>query len=344
MDVCTALQLQVPMSSARIEDATEVRGSGRDPLAAKPSFQTQLQSMQPSALEAEHSVMSTAGPAPIEKQAGSAPLQAGNDRGTVRRSLTIEISGSLTKLAADGVQATWSVANNASAVFQPERSDKGYSDVAGQCDITNTVMHSVTVTDVRSSFPCSVGVDISGITGTHATREGKKYALVVQGDTKWQGSKKLLEPDEMTNSDYLKKYPGMTPEKIAKEGIVPVPGESYVFVDSNHPVVEMLTVNQDLLQVNMADAELIDGRWYKVAGEVVSDCTKLLDQQLLQHLPLVNLSTFNVSAERLGGMAWDRMDSISDDLMGKNMDPMIERIMTKTNSLSLQLELEYTFM
>ena len=67
-------------------------------------------------------------------------------------------------------------------------------------------------------------------------------------------------------------------------------------------------------------------------------------QQLLQHLPLVNLSTFGVAAERLGGLAWDRLDAISCDLAGKNMDPMIERIMTKNNTLSLQLELEYTFM
>lgn len=328
------------MSSARIDDDDRL---GRDPLATKPTFQTSLQSMQPSAAEPA-AVEEPTAPAAVNKKSDAGSLQSAGERGTVRRALTIEISGSLTKLAAEGAKTTWNVAKNAPAIFQPVRSDKGYSDVAGQCDITNAVMHSVSVTDIRSTFPCSVGVDISGITGTHATREGKKYAVVVQGDTKWQGSKKLLEPDEMTNSDYLKKYPGMTPEKIAKEGIVQVPGESYVFVDSNHPVVEMLTVNQELLQVNMADAELIDGRWYKVAGEVVADCTKLLDQQLLQHLPLVNLSTFGVAAERLGGLAWDRLDAISCDLAGKNMDPMIERIMTKNNTLSLQLELEYTFM
>ena len=47
----------------------------------------------------------------------------------------------------------------------------------------------------------------------------------------------------MTNSEYLKKYPGMTRQNLSKVGIVSVPGEDYVFVDSNHPIVEMLQVN-----------------------------------------------------------------------------------------------------
>ena len=138
------------MSSARIEE-TE-RPPGRDPLAAKSNFQTPMQSMQPGVVAAAPNE-ALSGPDVVEKKHGAAPLAGSNERGTVRRSLTIEMSGSLTKLAAEGVKTTWSVAHNAAAVFQPERSDKGYSDVAGQCDITNAVMHAVSVTDIRSTGP-----------------------------------------------------------------------------------------------------------------------------------------------------------------------------------------------
>lgn len=328
------------MSSARVDGADEVGRTQaiRDPLATDVATKT----LPPTSLQSEAprapSVLGSETPIP------ESSLTAG-DRGVVRRSLTIEIGGSLTQLASSGVHASWSLEKNSNAVFQPAASDKGFSDIAGGCDIGNSVMHRVEVTSIRSTFPCTVGVDITGITGTHATREGKKYALVVQDNTNWQGSKTLLEPDEMTNSEYLKKYPGMTPDKIAKEGIVDVPGESYKFVDCNHPVVEMLSVNQALLQVNMDEAELIDGRWYKVAGEVVNDCTKLLDQQLLRHLPLVDLNNFAVSMERLGGASWDRMDNIANDFSAnKNMDPVLERVMSKHNKLTITLDLEYTFM
>lgn len=323
------------MSSARhdreFEDTGAVVGSSnsRDPLAATGDKVSKM------------TIGGDGGSSAIE----SASDISGNARGTVCRTLTVEIAGSLTKLAAAGIETRWGVDKNSSAVFQPVASDKGYSDIAGKCDISNAVLHSMTVKEVRSTFPCTIGVNIAGVVGTHATREGIKYALVVQKDTKHHINKSVVTPDEMTNSEYLKKYPGMTPDKISTEGIVKVPGEEYVFVDSNHPIVEMLIVNEEVLQVNMKNAELIDGRWYKVSSEVVTDCAKLLDQQLLQHLPLIDLSAFEIKAERLGKIPWDRTDAIADDLAAqKNVGPLVERLMTRKNTLSLEIELEYSFM
>ena len=78
---------------------------------------------------------------------------------------------------------------------------------------------------------------------------------------------------------------------------------------------------------------------------IVTDCAKLLDQQLLQHLPLIDLSAFEIKAERLGKIPWDRTDAIADDLAAqKNVGPLVERLMTRKNTLSLEIELEYSFM
>lgn len=325
------------MSSARrdvdFENETNiVAANTRDPLSKTTVNMTPAKSTNIDSIES--------GDGAMEKVANV----ASTERGTVKRTLTVEIAGSLTKLAATGTDARWGVDKNSAVIFQPVASDKGFSDVAGDCDISNAVLHSMTIKEVRSTFPCTVGVDITGVVGTHATREGGKYALVVQKDTAHHINKQLVTPDEMTNSEYLKKYPGMTPDKISTEGIVRVPGEEYVFVDSNHPIVEMLTVNEEVLQVNMGAAELIDGRWYKVSSEVVSDCAKLLDQQLLQHLPLVDLSKFEVKVERLGQIPWDRSDGLADALAGEHLDPLVERLMTRNNSLSLEIDIEYGFM
>jgi hypothetical protein len=267
-----------------------------------------------------------------------------SNRGVVTRNVTVEIAGSLTRLAANGTQATWSVDTNAHAVFQPCATDRGYSDVAGECDLKNAVLESMTVTEVKSTFPCSLGLHITGVNGTHVSREGTRYGMIVTGDTKWQGDRALVEVTDMTNNEYLRKYPGMTPDKISSAGIVPVPGENYVFVDLNHPIIEMLAVNASVLQVSMSEEDLIDHRWYKVEQQVVADCTKLLDQQLLQHLPLVDLTSFQVTAERLGQVAWDRVESVTDAVQGKGYDPLVERLMEKQNTIALQLKVCYRFM
>ena len=266
-------------------------------------------------------------------------------RGVVTRHVTVEISGSLTRLAANGTSAVWSVDTNAQAVFQPTASDRGYSDLAGECDLKNAVLHSMTIQEVKSTFPCSVGLNITGVNGTHVSREGTRYGMIVTGDTKWQGEKPLVEVTDMTNNEYLRKYPGMTPDKISSAGIVTVPGEAYVFVDANHPIIEMLSVNAQALQVNITEADMIDGRWYKVESQVVKDCAELLDKQLLQHLPIVNLKDFTVTAERLGKVAWDRCEEVTEGLVGdKRLDPLVERMMQKVNKLTVQLKVQYRFM
>jgi len=266
-------------------------------------------------------------------------------RGVVTRYITVEVAGSLTSLASGGQSAKWSVAQNADAIFQPSQADRGFSDVVGKCDLQSAVLHTMEVETIQSNFPCSVGVNITGVSGQSTSREGHKYAMIVTSDTRWSGSKKLVEVDDMTNNEYLRKYPGMTPDKISSAGIVTVPGEAYVFVDANHPIIEMLSVNAQALQVNITEADMIDGRWYKVESQVVKDCAELLDKQLLQHLPIVNLKDFTVTAERLGKVAWDRCEEVTEGLVGdKRLDPLVERMMQKVNKLTVQLKVQYRFM
>lgn len=265
---------------------------------------------------------------------------------TISRFVTAELRGSLAKLATGGTSVKWSLADTANAVFGPTAGDKGFAADSEGCDIKNAVLHELTIVEMRSSFPCALGVNITGVQGSHFSKEGTPYAKILLEDTRWSGIDSLVTPDEMTNSEYLKKYPGMNRDNLNKVGIVNVPGEDYVFVDSAHPIVEMLQVNAAVLQVDMTEAKLIDGRWYKVASQVVSDCTKLLDQQLLQHLPIVDLSQFNITAERLGKIPWDSTHSVIDSISqaNKNYDPQLERIMTKNNCVQIQMKLTYGFM
>ena len=76
------------------------------------------------------------------------------------------------------------------------------------------------------------------------------------------------------------------------------------------------------------------------------DCTKLLDQQLLQHLPIVNLEDFSVTIERANNESWDSVAQVADHVPVDSAayDQQLERIMTKTNTFQLVIEMEYGFM
>lgn len=285
----------------------------------------------------------------------SAPVTEGGDdednvaadvMQTITRTLTIEVRGSLSKLAAGGQAARWGADKSASSIFQPKDTDKGFANRHEKCDIKSAVLHEMKITEIRSNFPCSLGVTISGVQGQHFTKEAVPYAKVILQDTVWSGCDTMVEADEMTNSEYLRKYPGMNRENLSKVGILKVPDEDFVFVDMAHPIVEMLQVNQSVLQVDMSEAQLVDGRWYKVATQVVEDCTRLLDQQLLQHLPIIDLTQFEVCFERTGKMSWDSTSVIADSIppAAQNYDGLLERVMTKSNAVQLQIEMTYGFM
>jgi hypothetical protein len=89
---------------------------------------------------------------------------------TLCRHITAEMRGSLTKLAAGGVAVKWSLDDTAVTVFRPSSADKGFSDDAEGCDIKNAVLHELQVVEVRSNFPCSLGLSISGVAGTHFSK------------------------------------------------------------------------------------------------------------------------------------------------------------------------------
>lgn len=159
----------------------------------------------------------------------------------------------------------------------------------------------------------------------------------------FSGNENLAKPDEeLVNSDYLQKYPGMTVDNLRTKNIVRVPDEQFVFVDSGHPVVEMLEANAEVLQININEADLIDGRWYKVNNDVFEDCATLLDKELLQNLPLVNLENFTISACRTANKPWDCTEQACANA-GKS-NSAVDMILTRENTLSIQFAVEYGFM
>ena len=268
------------------------------------------------------------------------------DRQTLQRTLNVEFTGSLIRLQNHGKQMEWTLPPGvASKVFAPLKSElSGNPDDDARADIKNVILHNVTLESVGSTFPISLGVDISGVEGRSFTRTGNQYATIVPPRAVSSSSLPLTaNGEQLTNSDYLTKYPGMTIDNIRTKGVVKVEDESVIFLDRTHPVIGMLEANADVLQVGLETSDLIDNRWFKVANDVFKDCADLLADRLVAKLPVENLESFKVAIERAGNVDWDAPHGIGDSSSAAN-DRALEHMMQKDNSLCMQISVEYSFM
>jgi hypothetical protein len=277
---------------------------------------------------------------------GSIGTAAEDERQIVRRTLTVEINGSLVRLQNHGKRMEWTLPEGiASKVFAPLKSElTGNPEDDKLADIKNVILHNVTMESVNSTFPISLGVEISGVEGRSFTRTGNQYATIVPPRTTVNTAVPLTaHGEQLTNSDYLAKYPGMTIDNIRTKGVVQVADENVIFVDRTHPVIEMLEANSDVLQVGLDASDLIDNRWFKVASDVFNDCSELLAERLLAKLPVENLEAFKVVIERAGNVDWDTAHGIGDSVTATS-DRALEHMMQKENSLCMQISVEYSFM
>ena len=94
-----------------------------------------------------------------------------------------------------------------------------------------------------------------------------------------------------------------------------------------------------MLQIDLKNAELIDGRWYKVSRAVTERCLSELESELVENLPLLDLSKFSATIKRPYGKQWDDTSG-----WGENVDAATqERVLNSARTATVVLELTYAF-
>jgi hypothetical protein len=209
-----------------------------------------------------------------------------------------------------------------------------------QGDLEQAILIGMKIKKVSSNFPCQLGLQVAGCKGNYYTCNGERYAYMLDANEKAsQMDEIVVTSSPYVNSEYLRLYPGMTKGNLRTNGIVTFAGENFVFVDQKHPIVEMMTENQDVLQIDLDNAELIDGRWYKVSRAVTERCLSELESELVENLPMLNLSEFNAKLVRPYGKGWDDPSG-----WGDNVDEATaERVMNSQRTATVVMQLTYAF-
>lgn len=231
---------------------------------------------------------------------------------TIKRSVTVQISGTMKNFAQAGPSAaTWKPLEGKHVdVF-------GVHDHEGLCldhgSMTNALRNAVilkaTVRKQASSFPVPMGVTMNCITPSEVTDMGEKYVTTVLPNSVSTEPHVVYQTDAASadSIEWRSKYPNFNANNLETNGVMPVTGFSYVFVHHDHPVIALLRVNKDMLGADIDEQHMIDGRWYKVSRQVLSSCCNALRTKVLSRIATRDLNTFSVQLHRIGNENWGEL-------------------------------------
>jgi len=262
----------------------------------------------------------------------------------ITRHYVIRWDNSLAGLAAYPENATWSPLEGHLDIFQSKSryAPNCRKAATRQGNLKQTILVGMKMKKVESSFPCQLGLKIDGSRGNYYTANGERYSyLIGANEVSHNLNQIIVTTNPYVNSEYLRLYPGMTKDKLRSEGIMHVPGENYVFVDRQHPIIEMMSENQDVLQIDLASAQMIDNRWYKVSKTVTERCLSELESELVENLPIMDFSSFKASIHRLYGREWDDEAEVCDNISQRDLR---SRVMTTNRRATAVVEITYCFM
>lgn len=139
------------------------------------------------------------------------------DPNLITRQYLLEFEGSLNNLQQKTQLTEWMPFDGCEKrMFQSHRHG-GTSGLRAESrggDIENAVLHSMYLKDIKSDFPCPVGVTISGVKGNRYTANGERYAEIILPDTNSDQKRCVCAPSPYINSQYLSMFPGMTRDKL----------------------------------------------------------------------------------------------------------------------------------
>ena len=89
----------------------------------------------------------------------------------------------------------------------------------------------------------------------------------------------LAEPAAVENGFWPEKYAAWTMDNMEEHGVLNVFKATYAFVRDDHPVIEYLSFNRDLIGRDIHTLPKIDGQWFKLSNELVRYCCTKIKQR-----------------------------------------------------------------
>ena len=227
----------------------------------------------------------------------------------IRKRIHCKITGSVDdfiKLGSDA--ATWSVQNGKSGeVFGlNDLCDNTLDHELAASTLSNALLHRVTVLEHKNEYPLNLGITINGIPSDEVTSSGHRYALTALANSHNSTPITIFssETDSTDGIEWRSKYPQYNSQNLETQGVLQVNQQPYVFVNQNHPVIELLRQNKNLLNADIDAQPRIDGEWLKIARQVMNTCCQTLRSKVLSKVASRDLNQLSLQIHRLDQNDW----------------------------------------
>ena len=220
--------------------------------------------------------------------------------------------------------------------------------------LQNAILHKVTVLEQKNEFPVNLGIQINLIPNDEVTGNGEQYVITSFCNTHNTQECNVFcaDTDSTESAQWRSEYPNYNSSNLETQGVLHVHNQPYVFVHQDHPVIQVLRINRDLINADIDQQTKIDNEWFKVMKTVFNTCCAELRQRVLNKVSARDLNQYSVQIHRLGksinGMQEDENDiykSLSQDVLVRGEVQEIEKhinvLMTRRFSYCARLEIQY---
>ena len=131
---------------------------------------------------------------------------------------------------------------------------------------------------------------------------------------------------------WKRKFPNLNKDNLQTEGVVNLSNRPYMLVDKDHPVIDMLRCNKDVLFADIDELPLMEDQYYRLSPLLFESMCNLLRTKVLPNNSINYLYIFQLC--RLDGRDWD---SIRKE---ESVDAITE-LLNKHCNFTARVELEY---
>lgn len=220
------------------------------------------------------------------------------------RKVVASVRASLAELCNARAKATWAPSQEAlGLIFKQTK----FVDLSGKQtargDLKSCVLHSVSANSVKSTFPISLGVDITGVDPNTYSASGNAFSTIVLPKTESVATKVLQEDDPKVAYDFMNRYPGYNAHNLETNGVHAVPQRNFVLISSDHPIMTAIDDNKQQLQTGDLN-EMPEGL-VKMSTSLYDAVMPVVRQQVESQVRVRDYSRASVSISPSDYSSWN---------------------------------------
>ena len=183
----------------------------------------------------------------------------------------------------------------------------------------NHVLDSISITQLKNDFKCSVQMNVHGVggTATNVTLAGNRGHFTAFPEDKFSGKEiPLLKSVLDTSHPFLKDFKGCTPDSLEK-GITRL--KTVALVPPDHPVAVAAdqTYRRTHDDEGLDESTMVDGDW-SIDLKLVDECIKSLKKGMRESFDFRDLHNLKVSFKPAFGKNWSDVPEIFNGLSTKS--------------------------